>query len=213
MSRADPKRVGKIIGLLKKRYPHAQCELNYTNPLELLIATILSAQCPDKRVNLVTEDLFKRYKKAEDYARARPSVLEDAIRSTGFFKNKTKSIINCCKRIVEVHGGAVPATMDELVKLEGIGRKSAIVLLGNAFDVPGVVVDTHVKRVTNRLALTTNQDPVKIEYDLMEIVPRKEWTQFSHLMVFHGRYTCIARKPLCSECVLEHLCPKVGVKK
>jgi endonuclease-3 len=213
MPRSDPKRVGKIIGLLKKRYPHARCELNFTNPLELLIATILSAQCTDKRVNVVTKELFKKYRTAEDYARVKPSVLEDAIRSTGFFKNKTKSIIGCCKRIVEVHGGAVPATMDELVKLDGIGRKSANVVLGNVFGVPGVVVDTHVKRVANRLALTTKQDPVKIEYDLMEIIPKKEWTQFSHLMVFHGRYTCIARKPLCSECVLERLCPKVGVKK
>ena len=207
----NKKRVGKIITLLKKRYPDAKCSLNFKSPLELLIATVLSAQCTDVRVNIVTKELFKKYKTAEDYARARPEILEDDIRSTGFYKNKTKSIINCCKKISHNHGGAVPATLDELVKLDGIGRKTANVILGNAFGIPGITVDTHVKRVSYRLALTENQDPVKIEYDLMELVPEKEWTHFSHLIIFHGRNTCSARKPLCGECVVEHLCPKAGV--
>jgi len=209
----NKKRVGKILSLLKKRYPDAKCSLNYKSPLDLLIATVLSAQCTDERVNKVTKDLFKKYKTAEDYARARPGILEDDIRSTGFYKNKTKNIIKCCKKISQNHGGSVPATLDELVKLDGIGRKTANVILGNAFDTPGITVDTHVKRLSNRLALTTNQDPVKIEYDLMEIVPQKEWTHFSHLMIFHGRNTCMARKPLCAECVVASLCPKVGVER
>jgi len=207
------KRTKKIISLLKKRYPDARCALNFRNPLELLIATILSAQCTDVRVNIVTKDLFKKYRNAEDYAQVKPEIFEDDIRSTGFYKNKTKSIISCCKKIVEEYGGEVPSTMEELVELGGIGRKSANVILGNVFGIPGITVDTHVKRIANRLALTGNQDPVKIEYDLMEIVPRKEWTQFSHLIIFHGRNTCMARKPLCAECVVESLCPKVGVVK
>jgi endonuclease-3 len=205
------KRVGKIVTLLKKRYPDAKCSLNYRSPLDLLIATVLSAQCTDERVNKVTKDLFKKYKTAEDYARARPGVLEDDIRSTGFYKNKTKNIINCCKKISQNHGGSVPATLEELVKLDGIGRKTANVILGNAFDTPGITVDTHVKRVSNRLGLTENQDPVKIEYDLMALVPQKEWTHFSHLIIFHGRNECMARKPCCGECVIESHCPKVGV--
>lgn len=204
-------RVGKLITCLKKRYPDAKCSLNFKSPLELLIATVLSAQCTDVRVNMVTKELFKKYKTAEDYACARPGILEDDIRSTGFYKNKTKSIINCCKKISHNHGGAVPASLDELVQLDGIGRKTANVILGNAFGIPGITVDTHVKRVSYRLALTENQDPVKIEYDLMELVPEKEWTHFSHCMIFHGRNTCSARKPLCAECVVEHLCPKAGV--
>ena len=207
----NKKKVTKLIALLKKRYPDAKCSLNYKNPLELLIATVLSAQCTDERVNKVTKDLFKKYKTAKDYARVQPGVLEDDIRSTGFFKNKTKSIINCCKKITQNHGGSVPDTLDELVKLDGIGRKTANVILGNAFGIPGITVDTHVKRVSNRLGLTENQDPVKIEYDLMELVPQKEWTHFSHLIIFHGRNTCMARKPLCGECVIKGYCPKVGV--
>ena len=209
----NKKKIAKIITLLKKRYPDAKCSLNYKSPLDLLIATVLSAQCTDERVNKVTKDLFRKYRKADDYARAKPEDLEDDIRSTGFYKNKTKNIINCCRKISQDHGGSVPATMDELVKLDGIGRKTANVILGNVFGTPGITVDTHVKRLSNRLALTTNQDPVKIEYDLMELVPQKEWTHFSHLMIFHGRYTCMARKPLCTECVVVSLCPKVGVKK
>lgn len=210
---SNASRIGKIINLLKRRYPDARCALNFSNPLELMVATILSAQCTDERVNKVTKDLFGKYKKVEDYAKVKPEVLEHTIRSTGFYRNKAKSIISCCKEIVETHGGKVPSTMEELVQLGGIGRKTANVILGNAFGVPGIVVDTHVKRVTYRLGLTSNQDPVKIEYDLMELVPQKEWTQFSHLLIFHGRYTCMARKPLCDECVIESLCPKVGIKK
>ena len=206
-------RIKNIITHLKKRYPDAQCALNFSNPLELMVATILSAQCTDERVNKVTKDLFKKYKKVEDYAKALPEVLEREIRSTGFYKNKAKSIISCGRAIVEKHGGKVPSTMEELVQLGGVGRKTANVILGNAFGIPGIVVDTHVKRVAFRLGLTANQDPVKIEYDLMELLSRKEWTQFSHLLVFHGRYTCMARKPLCGECVIESLCPKVGIKK
>ncbi len=209
----NKRRVRKLITRLKKRYPDARCALNFTNPLELLIATILSAQCTDVRVNIVTKDLFKKYRSVQDYAKVKPGIFEDDIRSTGFYKNKTKSIISCCKKIVEEHGGKVPSTMEELIELGGIGRKSANVILGNVFGIPGITVDTHVKRIANRLALTGNQDPVKIEYDLMELVPRKEWTQFSHLIIFHGRNTCKARKPLCVECVVEGLCPKVGVVK
>lgn len=207
----DKRRVGTIVSLLKKRYPDARCSLNFQNPLELLIATILSAQCTDVRVNMVTEELFRKYKTAEDYARVKSGTLEKDIRSTGFYKNKTKSIIGCCKKIVELHGGNVPSSMEALVALGGIGRKTANVILGNAFGVPGITVDTHVKRVAYRLALTEHQDPVKIEYDLMELVPRKEWTHFSHLVIFHGRTTCSARKPLCEACVIECHCPKAGV--
>jgi len=214
MSKNDKKRrIGKIITLLKKRYPDAKCALNFKSPLELLIATILSAQCTDERVNKVTKDLFKKYRRADDYAKVKPEIFENDIRSTGFFKNKTKSIIKCCSVIAEKHKGKVPSSLEELVALGGVGRKTANVVLGNAFGIPGIVVDTHVKRVANRLALTENQDPVKIEYDLMELVPQKEWTPFSHLMIFHGRYTCMAKKALCSECVVEDLCPKVGVKE
>jgi len=209
----NQRRTGTIIRLLKKRYPEASCSLTYTKPLELLVATILSAQCTDERVNKVTQELFKKYIRAEDYALAKPEVLEKDIRPTGFYKNKAKSIINCCKKIVQVYKGKVPATLDELVALDGIGRKTANVILGNAFGIPGITVDTHVKRVSYRLGLTENQDPVKIEYDLMELVPQKAWTHFSHLMIFHGRYSCTARKPLCPNCVLNELCPRVGVAK
>lgn len=207
----NKKKVPTVIARLKKRYPDAKCSLNYKNPLELLIATILSAQCTDERVNIVTKDLFKKYKTAKDYARARPAILEGDIRSTGFYKNKAKSIINCCKKISQNHEGSVPDTLEELVELDGIGRKTANVILGNAFNTPGITVDTHVKRIANRLGLTKNQDPVKIEYDLMELIPQKAWTHFSHLIIFHGRNTCMARKPLCGECVIEDYCPKVGV--
>jgi endonuclease-3 len=207
----NKKRTGKIMSLLKKQYPDATCSLHYKSPLELLIATILSAQCTDVRVNIVTKELFKKYKTAEDYARVTPEILENDIRSTGFYKNKAKSIINCCKKISHNHGGSVPANLDELVKLDGIGRKTANVILGNAFGIPGITVDTHVKRVSYRLALTENQDPVKVEYDLMELVPKKGWTHFSHLIIFHGRNTCSARKPHCGACVIEPYCPKVGV--
>lgn len=202
------RRVTKVITRLKKNYPDARCSLNYKNPLELLIATILSAQCTDERVNKVTKDLFRKYRKAEDYARAQPEALEGDIRSTGFYKNKAKSIINCCKKIIGNHGGEIPADLDELIKLDGIGRKTANVLLGNAFGIPGITVDTHVKRVSYRLGFTEHQDPVKIEYDLMTLVPQKEWTHFSHLIIFHGRNTCVSRKPRCGECVIASHCPQ-----
>ena len=206
------KRTSKIITLLKKKYPDARCTLDFKSPLELMVATILSAQCTDERVNKVTKGLFRKYRRAEDYAKAKPEILENDIRSTGFYRNKTKSIVKCCKKIVETHKGKVPSAMEELVHLGGVGRKTANVILGNAYGIPGMVVDTHVKRVTRRLGLTNNQNPVKIEYDLMKLVSPKEWTQFSHLIIFHGRTTCEARKPLCTECVIETLCPKVGVK-
>lgn len=207
----NKKRPAQITALLKKRYPDAKCALCFKSPLELLIATILSAQCTDERVNKVTTDLFKKYKTADDYALVKQEVLERDIRSTGFYKNKAKSIINCCRKIVQVYGGKIPATLDELVELQGIGRKTANVILGNAFGIPGITVDTHVKRVSYRLGLTGHVDPVKVEYDLMKLVPRKQWTVFSHLMIFHGRITCAARKPLCGNCVVESLCPKVGL--
>ncbi len=204
-------KIESIINILKKQYPNARCTLNFRTPLELLVATILSAQCTDERVNKVTKNLFKKYKTVEDYAHAKPSILEEDIRSTGFYKNKSRSIINCCKAIVERHGGKVPATLEELVALDGIGRKTANVVLGNAFGIPGITVDTHVKRVAYRLGITKNKDPVKTERDLMKLIPKKEWVQFSHLLIFHGRNTCTARKPHCGKCVLETVCQRVDV--
>jgi endonuclease-3 len=172
------------------------------------VSTILSAQCTDARVNIVTKDLFKRYKTAKDYAAADPDELAEIIRSTGFFRNKTKSILGMARALLENHGGKVPQTMEELVRLPGVGRKTANVVLGNAFGIDeGVVVDTHVGRITNRLKLTRNKDAVKIERDLMRIVPKKEWTLFPHLMIEHGRATCQARKPQCEECPINTLCP------
>ena len=206
-------RLKKIIAGLKKAYPDAHCELNYSNPLELLIATILSAQCTDKRVNLVTADLFKKYHSAADYAAAPTSELEQAIKTTGFFRNKTKSIKTAAQAIVERHGGQVPRTMEELVKLNGVGRKTANVVLGNAFGVNvGVVVDTHVARLSQRLGLTRELAPEKIEQQLMVLVPQDEWTLFSHLLIWHGRRRCYARTPECPHCEIRALCPRIGVK-
>jgi endonuclease-3 len=205
-------RVKKILAGLAKLYPDAHCALQYENPLQLLIATILSAQCTDVRVNLVTPALFARYRSAQDYADAKPVELETAIQSTGFFRNKARNIIACCKQIVAEHGGQVPGTMEELVALPGVGRKTANVILGNAFDTPGITVDTHVARLSKRLGLTKQTDPVKIEHDLMELIPRLQWTMFSHRTIFHGRQVCFARKPNCSECLLNKVCPKIGVK-
>ena len=199
----------KIIKRLKKEFPHAKCALNYKNPLELLVATILSAQCTDERVNKVTLNLFKKYKTVQDYAESSLRELEKDIHSTGFFRNKAKSIRECCKGMIEKHKGKVPRTMEELVKLPGIGRKTANVILGNVFDIPGIVVDTHVRRLSNRMGLTTLQDPVKIEFDLQKIIPQKEWTNFSHLLIWHGRKTCIARKPKCDVCCISDVCPKL----
>ena len=198
-----------IIKKLKKEFPHAKCALNYKNPLELVVATILSAQCTDERVNKVTLNLFKKYKTVQDYAESSLRELEKDIHSTGFFRNKAKSIPECCKGMIEKHKGKVPRTMEELVKLPGIGRKTANVILGNVFDIPGIVVDTHVRRLSNRMGLTTLQDPVKIEFDLQKIIPQKEWTNFSHLLIWHGRKTCIARKPKCDVCCISDICPKI----
>jgi len=196
---------------LAKQYPDAACALHYENPLQLLIATILSAQCTDVRVNLVTPSLFARYPDARAFADAKLPELEDAIRSTGFFRNKARNIKACCDAIVREHGGEVPGTLEALVKLPGIGRKTANVILGNAFSVPGITVDTHVGRLSRRLGLSKHHDPVKVEHDLMALLPAKDWTLFSHELILHGRQVCHARKPKCTACVLNRLCPKIGV--
>lgn len=201
----------QIIRILARLYPDAECALHHESALQLLIATILSAQCTDARVNLVTPALFARYPTAEAYATAKPHELELMIQSTGFFRNKARNIIACCKKMVEEHDGKVPDTMEELVALPGIGRKTANVILGNAFATPGIPVDTHVSRLSRRMGLTKHTDPVKIERDLMELVPRKEWTDFGHRMIFHGRRVCTARKPNCPGCGLKDVCPKIGV--
>jgi len=203
---ANKEKIKKIIPLLKKMHPQARCELNHNNPLELLVATILSAQCTDKRVNQVTPHLFKKYPLAKDYAESPPGELEKEIKSTGFFRNKAKMIRESTRALVTRFGGKVPDRLEDLVTLPGIGRKTANVILGTAFGVPGIVVDTHVLRVSERLGLTKNTDPVKVEFDLMEIVPKKDWIDFSHLLVFHGRYICNARKPLCGQCALIPYC-------
>ena len=207
------KRAKRIVSLLKKQYPDAKCALNYENPLQLLVATVLSAQCTDVRVNMVTPALFARYPNAESFANADRGELETAIKSTGFFRNKARSIQESTKRIVSDYGGEVPNTLDDLVHLPGVGRKTANVILGNAFGVPGITVDTHVRRVSHRLGLTKHAIPEKIEQDLMELIPKKEWTAFSHRMIFHGRQVCHARKPKCEICILNTVCPKIGVKK
>jgi endonuclease-3 len=201
----------KLCRGLAKLYPDAHCALHHESPLQLLVATILSAQCTDVRVNLVTPALFAKYPDARAFAEANPRELETAIQSTGFFRNKTKNIIACCKELVAKHGGAVPGTMEELVPLPGVGRKTANVILGNAFDVPGITVDTHVLRLSQRMGLTDNDTPEKIERDLMELMPQKEWTMFSHRMIFHGRQVCFARKPNCAGCTLAKVCPRIGV--
>jgi endonuclease-3 len=202
----------RIRRALQQLYPDAHCALNHRTPVELLIATILSAQCTDRRVNLVTPALFARYPDAQAFAQANQEELEKHIQSTGFFRNKARNIILCCQKIVEDHGGEVPRTMAELVPLPGIGRKTANVILGNAFDVPGIPVDTHVSRLSQRMGLTLHTDPVKIEADLMALVPKKNWTMFAHQMIFHGRQVCHARRPLCDTCTLAAFCPKKGVE-
>lgn len=207
-------RARKIISGLKQAYPEAHCELDFSNPLELLLATILSAQCTDKRVNLVTAELFKTYRSAVDFARAPLPELERAIRSTGFFRNKAKSIKTAAAAIVEKHGGQVPRTMEELIQLGGVGRKTANVVLGNAFNINcGVVVDTHVARLAQRLGLTRERTPEKIEQALMLLVPRGEWTLLSHWLIWHGRRRCYARNPDCPNCEIRVLCPRIGVPR
>lgn len=204
-------RVKKIIAGLRKAYPDAHCELNHSNPLGLLVATILSAQCTDKRVNIVTGELFKKYRSAADYARADLAGLERDIRTTGFYRNKARSIKACGQALVERHGGNVPGTMEELIELGGVGRKTANVVLGNAFNINvGVVVDTHVARLSRRLGLTGETDPAKIEQALMKLVPKEEWTLFSHWLIWHGRRRCSARKPDCARCEISGLCPSAG---
>jgi endonuclease-3 len=205
----DPKAQARTVNRrLAKRYPDAKCSLDYTTPFELLIATILSAQSTDARVNIVTKSLFRKYPTPAAFANASQVQMEKDVKQTGFFRNKAKAVIACSKAIVENHGGEVPQTMDELVELPGVGRKTANVVLGNAFSKPvGVVVDTHVTRVSGRLGLTKQTDAVKIEEDLMPLLPRKEWTAFSHRVILHGRETCIARRPKCEECVLNDICP------
>jgi endonuclease-3 len=204
----EKKRVGVIIRTLKKEYPDARCSLDYTSPLELLVATILSAQCTDERVNKVTPGLFRKYPTAADYAAAPPEELERDIHSTGFFRNKAKSIRGACRQLRDEHDGRVPETMDELLKLPGVARKTANVVLGNAYgQASGVVVDTHVARLSERLGLSAEKAPEKIEQDLMRLVPRKDWVLFPHLLIAHGRKICKARAPLCCDCPLQHLCP------
>ena len=204
-------RARKIVRLLARLYPDAHCALDYETPLQLLIATILSAQCTDRRVNLVTPALFAHYTSVKAFAEAEPRELETAIASTGFFRNKARNIIACCRDLAAHHNGQIPDVMEELVELPGIGRKTANVILGNAFDVPGITVDTHVGRVSRRLGLTTHTAPEKVERDLMDLIPKKEWTMFSHRMIFHGRQVCHARNPKCDECLLAKVCPKIGV--
>ncbi len=202
------RRVAAILPILKKTYPSARCSLNYRTPLQLLVATILSAQCTDVRVNMVTKDLFRKYKSAGDFAAASQETLEKEIQSTGFFRNKAKSLRAMGAALIERHGGQVPRTMEELTNLPGVGRKTANVVLGNSFGMnEGVVVDTHVSRLSQRLELSTHSDPVKIEQDLMELVPREDWTLWSHLLIFHGRNVCLARKPMCQRCAIEKHCP------
>lgn len=205
-------RAGQIIALLKQMYPDAKCSLRHHNPLELLVATILSAQCTDDRVNIVTKDLFQKYRTAADYAGAPMDELQKAIQSTGFYRNKAKSIHAMAQSLLDKHNGDVPATMEQLVQLAGVGRKTANVVLGNAFGInEGVVVDTHVGRLSQRLDLTRQSDPVKVEQDLVKLIPRDDWTVFSHLLIYHGRAICQARKPKCDQCKLNDLCPKRGV--
>jgi len=206
-------RTRRIITKLKKAYPDARCSLNYANPLELLIATILSAQCTDERVNIVTADLFRKYRRAEDYLNVEQAELERDIHSTGFFRNKAKAIQGACRMIVEEYGGEVPADIERLLRLPGVARKTANVVLGNAYGIAsGVVVDTHVARLAQRLGLAAHEQPEKIERDLLELVPQKDWIIFSHLLIAHGRKVCKARVPLCGECMIEPLCPSSLLK-
>jgi len=213
-----PKKVGRDVALeyirrLEETYPDAKCSLDYRNPYELLVATILSAQCTDVRVNMVTPDLFARFPDATTLADAEQEDLENRIKSTGFFRNKTKSLLGMARAVVDKHRGDIPRTMDELTHLPGVGRKTANVVLGNAFGInDGIVVDTHVTRVSFRLGLTRETDAVKIEQDLVKVVPREKWTLFSHLLIFHGRAICVARRPLCERCPLWDICPSSLVR-
>ena len=203
-------RVKKIWQILKKSYPNARIALDYRNPLQLLISTILSAQCTDVRVNMVTKDLFKKYQSPADWAKADLEQIESDIKSTGFFRNKAANIKGACTKIIEQYDGKVPDTMEQLLRLPGVGRKTANCVLGDAFGIPGITCDTHVIRLSRRLGLSENSDPVKLEFDLADIVPKKNWTMFSHLLIFHGRNICKARKPDCPACPIAKHCPSAN---
>jgi endonuclease-3 len=211
---AAKKQAAAVVRLLARAYPEAICTLDFSTPLELLVATILSAQCTDERVNKVTKDLFKKYKSAADFAQAPIAELEKAVQSTGFFRSKAKSIQGCAKILVEKYDSKVPQDMKHLVEFPGVGRKTASVVLGTAFGIPsGIVVDTHVTRLSMRLGLAPKKDAVKIETELMAVIPKSQWIAFSHRMIQHGRQICTARKPLCEKCMMNKICPRIGVKK
>jgi endonuclease-3 len=204
---ADSRRVEEILSRLAEKYPEAETALTHEDPLELLVATILSAQCTDARVNMVTPALFRKYPDAASFARASIRDLEAMVRTTGFFRNKARNIRECCRALLEQYGGVVPGSLEELVKLPGVGRKTANVVLGSAFGIPGITVDTHVGRLSRRLGFSRHDDPVKVEFDLMKIIPRSNWSTFSMQLIWHGRRVCGARRPLCDPCFLRDLCP------
>lgn len=214
-AKADPeaerRRMREILKILEREYPEAECSLVHHGPFQLLIATILSAQCTDERVNKVTPPLFARYPGPREMAAAKPADLEKLIQSTGFFRSKAKSILASSRDIVQKYGGEVPRTLEELYELRGVGRKTANVVLGVAFGVPGLVVDTHVGRISRRMGFTRQHDPVKVEHEMMEIVPRAQWTEYGHLLIHHGRAICTARRAMCDECPIARYCPKIGV--
>jgi endonuclease-3 len=212
ISQAEKRKLAMAIyRILSKRYPSVRCELEFKNPLQLLVATVLSAQCTDKRVNVVTPALFKRYKTVEDFAGANMRELQGLIKSTGFYRAKAKNVKGLATKIVTEHNGKVPNNLEELVKLPGVGRKTANVVLGHAFDTPGITVDTHFGRLSRRFGWTKQTDPVKVEFDVMELIPQKEWTNLSQRMIWHGRRICHSRKPACGACPLAKLCPSYGI--
>lgn len=204
---AQNARALEVVKRLETEYPNATCSLDYSNPVQLMVSTILAAQCTDERVNIVTKSLFKQYKSTKDFANAPEGELEEAIRTCGFYRQKSRSIREACRDIVEKHGGRIPNIMEELVKLRGVGRKTANVLMAECFEPVGVIVDTHCKRLSNRLGFTKNTDPAKIEQDIMKLLPQQHWRMYSHCLVFHGRAVCVARSPRCSQCVVRDLCP------
>lgn len=208
---AERARMLEVLKLLKAAYPDAKCSLDYTNPFELLCATILSAQCTDERVNKVVPDLFKKFPTAAKMAKAKLPDVERLIMSTGFYRNKAKSLVAMSQALMEEHGGKVPADLDSLTKLRGVGRKTANVILGNAYGIPGLVVDTHVGRLSRRLGFTKQDDPVKVELEMMDLVPKEDWTIYSHLLIYHGRAICDSRRPKCEVCRLSSKCPKFGI--
>jgi len=212
MSKSEKDRTKKIFKLLKNEYPEVEIALEFYNPFQLLIATILSAQCTDERVNVVTKDLFKKYKSPKDFFNVSNEELEKDIFSTGFYHQKAKSIKACCKELIDKHNGEVPADFEALIKLPGVGRKTASVIAGNAFGIPAIAVDTHVKRLSNLLGFIKSEDPEKIEFRLKELLPEKDWVASSHLLATHGRKICVARKPKCVECVLGDLCPSYNAR-